>query len=43
VDHNRGSAGNDGAAISRWQAFTGEAATLEKDGRAFADIAAGRV
>lgn len=30
-------------AISRWQAFTGEIATLEKDGRAFADVAAERV
>jgi hypothetical protein len=29
-------------AVVRWQAFTGETATLEKDGRSFADIAAAR-
>jgi len=29
-------------AVSRWQAFTGEVATLDGDGRAFADIAAER-
>ena len=29
--------------IQRWQAWTGEAATLEDDGRSFEEIAAGRV
>ena len=29
-------------AVLRWQAFTGEAATLDGDGRSFADIAAER-
>ena len=29
-------------AVTRWQAFTGEAAVLEEDGRSFADIAAER-
>lgn len=30
-------------AIKRWQDFTGQQATLEADGRTFADVAAGRV
>jgi hypothetical protein len=29
-------------AVERWQAFTGEAATLETDGRTFADVSAER-
>ena len=29
-------------AVLRWQAFTGETATLDGDGRSFADIAAER-
>jgi hypothetical protein len=28
--------------VQRWQDFTGKAATLEGDGRGFAEIAAGR-
>lgn len=30
------------AAVLRWQAFTGENATLEGDGRSFAEVAAER-
>ena len=30
-------------AVLRWQAFTGETATLDGDGRSFADIAAERM
>jgi DNA modification methylase len=28
--------------VRRWQAWTGEVATLEDDGRSFEDVAAGR-
>ena len=31
------------AAVTRWEAYTGEAATLEGDGRSFADVAAERL
>ena len=30
-------------AIKRWQDFTGEVATLEADGRSFAEVALGRL
>jgi hypothetical protein len=30
-------------AVKRWQDFTGQQAILESDGRAFADVAAGRL
>ena len=30
-------------AVTRWQAFTGKVATLDGDGRSFAEIAAERV
>jgi DNA modification methylase len=30
-------------AVKRWQDFTGQAAVLEADGRAFAKVAAGRL
>lgn len=31
------------AAVTRWEAYVGETATLESDGRSFADVAAERL